>query len=178
MKLRASENFYCRVRLCKQEELEHPQSDLFSDMYLLVLQTLVNVAFVPNIDRDNNHLPPKLKPYDEIATPLDARLYVLHYNTYTVTPDDSRVGVVESYTMKDWIFENKIFYVSEKDYCKYVNQIMRMYVLDIGGNPAGIRVNDLKQTELISFLKETIIPNMQASHRDFLRPERGSGRKT
>ncbi|MGJ3238833.1 MAG: hypothetical protein ACFE0Q_09025 [Anaerolineae bacterium] len=172
MKFKPSQDFYCRVYQYVGEILEESSKKLFSDMYLVVLQGSINIAFVPFFDRDTIQLPSALPDVSEFSSTKEAFLYAVNSHGYTVTPDQNRIDTTESFyqTFEEFSFKRTIFYTSPGEFNLLMDALTR--INDMGTlNPAGFKTSQLNEPDLIAFIRQRVIPHMHERDRKQVMPE-------
>jgi hypothetical protein len=164
MKISPSADYY--VRVSPQEwEADPPVAPLYAGIFVVDLNYLVDVAFVPDMGPvappwDFSQLPAN---FDVITTPEQARLATVFTSSYAVTPNDKLAGTQEP--LDDCV----VFYVSTRDFSGYAEELGRLAHV-VGGVRSMVRVSELREYQVIGFIEQVIVASswLSAPHAEEL----------
>lgn len=99
--------------------------------------------FVPEFERNVNHWPPTLpENVDNVSSELEARLFILFFSDYTITPDSLRSGQQEIITLTSAAEEVKnsdsasdvkvVFYVSPEEFATFSRELCALAEQTLG----------------------------------------------
>jgi hypothetical protein len=152
------------VRVLRSEWVDEPlRPELYRDIYVVTLQTLVDVVFVPDASAVAPPWDPGMLPADgdDVATVDEARVATVLWNSYVVTPNADRAGTVDRVPpMRPTEYRDQVVirYVGPAEFDRYLAELDRL--TDVVGSvqQATIKVDDLRDYEVIRFIDREIAP--------------------
>jgi hypothetical protein len=137
------------------------RAPLYQGVFSMVLNYVVEVAFVPDVSAAappwvGRELPANL---DEVSTPEQARLATALLAKYAVTPNDARAGDV-AYVR--WplaegpIGDGWIRYVSAVEFARYAAELDRLSEI-VSSRFPDKTVSDLRDYEVVRFIEREVV---------------------
>lgn len=169
MKARPTSNYPVRM-VRETDEVPDSHARIYEGIYTVVLNETVRVAFVPDVSTvappwDRRLLPDDL---DLVSTPEQARIEMVLFSSYAVTPNARLAGEVErvpdvqasanaegaasAQSRPTWVR-----YVEPAQFDRMAAELPRLFEVVLSGF-RHLRVNDLMEFEVVRFLTEEIVP--------------------
>jgi hypothetical protein len=162
------------IRVLRQESEESgPAAPLYAGIYVVALNHLVTVAFVPDVSAaappwDPGRLPADL---DEVTTVGQARLATALLSAYVVTPNDARAGTEETFHWPDAgggpgvRGSGVVFYVAPAEFADYTEDLAILTGV-AGRLYSERRVSQLRDHPAIAFLERRVVRSPRLDPRD------------
>lgn len=133
----------------------------YQGVYSMVLNYIVEVAFVPDVSAaappwGGRQLPANV---DEVSTPEQARLAAVLLAKYAVTPNDARAGDVECARWPPHegpIGDGWIRYVSAVEFARYAAELDRLSEI-VSSRFPDKTVSDLRDYEVVRFIEREVV---------------------
>jgi len=163
MKVGPKVNYPVGVRPRAWEE-PNENAQLYQGIYAVTLNYTVDIDFVPDVTAiappwDFRMLPDNIDTIDTIDL---ARLATALFSSYVVTPNDRLAGTEDRINrtppegLEHVDTSGVVFYVTAEDFSGFATQLDDL--VDIAGDPRpGVRVEDLRDREVIAFIERRIV---------------------
>ena len=175
MKLSLERNFSVSVTHQSWEVLPET-AEFYRGIYLVRLNFLVSIMFVPELEINPDNWPPVLPDnVDEVSSETEARLFTAALSDYTVTPNSLLAGTEEIISippfkgdMEDSDIDSRrgvVFYVSHQEFDAFSKELSALADQNSGVH-GYVRISEIEELGVAKFIVSMVIDSQDFSAGD------------
>jgi len=166
MKPSLERNFSVSVRH-QSWEVFPETAEFYRGIYLVTLNFLVSIMFVPELEINPDNWPPVLPDnVDEVSSETEARLFTAALSDYTVTPKSLLAGTQEIISipplkgdMEDSDIDSRrgvLFYVSHQEFDAFSKELSALADRTPGVHDF-VRISEIEELKVAKFIVSMVI---------------------